>query len=68
MELNGYFATNWSHLWLPHKGVANKIRIDREPYMKSTVTDLEALNQPLVFNKGSPENYYFDSFFGDFPA
>ena len=19
-KLNGYFATDWSHLWLPHKG------------------------------------------------
>ena len=52
MELNEYFVTNWSKLWLPHKGVANQIRIDREPYMKYTVTDLEAPNQPLVFARG----------------
>jgi len=68
MELNGYFATYWSHLWLPHKGIENQIRVDREPYMKYTVTKLEAPNKPLMFPKGSHENYCFDSFFGDFPT
>ena len=24
-KLNGYFATDWSHLWLPYKGVENQI-------------------------------------------
>ena len=24
-KLNGYFATNWSHLWLQFKGQPNKI-------------------------------------------
>jgi len=42
--------------------------VDREPYMKYTVTELEAPNKPLMFPKGSHENYCFDSFFGDFPA
>ena len=27
-KLNGYFATNWSHLWLPYKGHPNKIKVD----------------------------------------
>ena len=24
-NINGYFATNWSHLWLPYKGCQNHI-------------------------------------------
>ena len=27
---NGYFATDWSHLWLRFKGQPNKIKVDRE--------------------------------------
>ena len=29
-KLNKYFATEWSHLWLPFKGQPNKIKVDRE--------------------------------------
>ena len=29
-KLKGYFATDWSHLWISHNGRPNKIRIDRE--------------------------------------
>jgi hypothetical protein len=29
-KLNGYFATDWSHLWLPFKGHPNKIKFDCE--------------------------------------
>ena len=29
-KLNGYVATDWSHLWLPFKGQPNKIKFDRE--------------------------------------
>jgi hypothetical protein len=28
--LKGYFATNWSHLWLPYNDKPNQIRVDRE--------------------------------------
>jgi hypothetical protein len=45
-KLNGYFSTDWAHLWFPLKGHTNMIRIDRERYLKHTVTDLEALNEP----------------------
>ena len=24
-RLKGYFASDWSHLWLPHKGIPNQI-------------------------------------------
>ena len=44
-KLDGYFATDWSHLWIPHKGHPNKIRIDRERYMKHTVTQMTQMNQ-----------------------
>ena len=26
-KLNNYFATDWSHLWLPYKGQPNKIKV-----------------------------------------
>ena len=45
-RLKGYFASDWSHLWLPHKGVPNRIKILREPYMKHTITKLEEGNEP----------------------
>ena len=32
-KLNGYFASDWSHLWLPYKGSPNQINILREPHM-----------------------------------
>ena len=44
-RLKGYFASDWSHLWLPHKGVPNRIKILREPYMKHTITKLEEGNE-----------------------
>ena len=44
-RLKGYFALDWSHLWLSHKGVPNKIKILREPYMKHTITKLEEGNE-----------------------
>ena len=40
-RLNGYFASYWSHMWLPHKGSTNQIKILREPHMKHNVTQLE---------------------------
>ena len=40
-RLKGYFASDWSHLWLPNKGVPNQIKILREPYIKHTITKLE---------------------------
>ena len=48
-KLKGYFAIDWSHLWIPHNGCPNKIRIDRERYMKHTVTELDDSNEPVLF-------------------
>ena len=44
-KLNGYFSIDWSHLWLPYKGQPNKIKVEREHYMKHTVTDLNDTNE-----------------------
>ena len=56
-KLNGYFATNWSHSWLPYKGQPNKIKIDRERYMKHTVTDPNDTNEPVMFNHSILGNF-----------
>ena len=37
-RLEGYFASNWSHLWFPFKGCPNQIKVLREPQMKYNVT------------------------------
>ena len=34
MKLNGYFATDWSDMWLPYQNSQNWIKILREPHMK----------------------------------
>jgi hypothetical protein len=39
-NLNRYFSTNWDHLWFPLKGHTKMIRINRERYLKHTVTNL----------------------------
>ena len=44
-RLKGYFASDWSHLWLPQKGSPNLIKILREPYMKHNVTKLGEGNE-----------------------
>ena len=47
-QLHGYFSTEWSHLWLPENGQPNKIRINKECYLKYTVTDLNDPNEPFT--------------------
>ena len=64
-KLNGYFATDWSHLWLPYKGQPDKIKVERERYMKHTVTDLNNTNEPVMFSNSILGNFYFDTFFGE---
>jgi hypothetical protein len=65
-KLNGYFSTDWAHLWLPLKGHKNMIIIEREIYLKHTVTDLETLNEPSSTNFPVLGNYSCDSYFGNF--
>ena len=56
-KLNGYFASDWSHLWLPHKGSPNQIKVLREPHMKHNVTQLEGKNEPVNSILG---NYFIE--------
>ena len=45
-KLNGYFASDWFHLWLPYKGSPNQIKFLREPHMKHNVTQFkDKMNQ-----------------------
>ena len=64
-KLNAYFATDWSHLWLPFKGQPNKIKVDHESYMKHTVTDLNDPNEPVMFSNSILGNFCFETFFGE---
>ena len=62
-KLNGYFASDWSHFWLPYKGRPNQIKILREPHMKYNVTQLEGKNESVdpvlgnYFIELEPGNY-----------
>jgi ribonuclease HI len=67
-QLHGYFATDWSHLWLPENGKPNKIRVNRERYLKFTVTDLNDPNEPYTPPADSPEVQGMDTYFGNFMA
>ena len=46
-KLNGYFSSDWLHLWLPYKGIPNQIKVLREPHMKHNVTQFEGKNEPV---------------------
>jgi hypothetical protein len=67
-QLHGYFATDWSHLWLPENGKPNKIKVNRERYLKFTVTDLNDPNEPYTPPADSPEVQGMDTYFGNFIA
>jgi len=41
-SLNGYMATNLSHMWFPWRGIVNQIRVDREPQMAHLVIEYNA--------------------------
>ena len=62
-KLYGYFTTDWSHIWLPYKGLSNKIKVEREHYMKHMVTDLNDLNEMIIFSRFMLGNLCFDTFF-----
>jgi hypothetical protein len=53
-------------LWLPENGQPNKIRINREHYLKHTVTDLNDTNEPFVTSTNSFEMQGMNTFFGNF--
>ena len=47
--LNGYFATDFNHLWLPCKGHLNNIKVECECYMKHIITDVNDPNELVMF-------------------
>ena len=59
-KLNGYFTTDWSHMWLPFNNVQNQIKVLREPHMKYNVTQLEGKNEPVNFSSSVLGNYYLE--------
>jgi ribonuclease HI len=67
-QLHGYLATDWYHLWLPENGKPNKIRVNRERYLKFTVTDLNDPNEPYTPPVDSPEVQGMDTYFENFMA
>ena len=68
MKLNRYFTADWSHLWLPYKGQSNKIKVERECYMKRAVIDLNDLNESVMFSRSILDNFFFETFFGELEA
>ena len=64
-KLKGYFATDWSHLWFPLNGHPNKLKVDKEPFMKQTITDLDDSNKSVSLFNNQIEHFTFDTFFGD---
>ena len=67
-KMNGYFATDCSHIWLPYKGQPNKIKVEHDRYMKHRVTDLDNTNEPIMFSNSILGNLFFDTFFGELEA
>ena len=64
-KLKGYFSTDWSHLWLPINGQPKKLKVNREPFMRQTVTDIDDSNEYVSYFSAQIENFTFDTFFGD---
>ena len=64
-KLNGYFASDWSHLWLPYKGSPNQIKVLGEPHMKHNVTQLNEKNIPVESVLG---NYFLELEPGNYQA
>jgi hypothetical protein len=53
-------------LWLPENGQPNRIKINRERYLKHTVTDLNDANEPFTASANSFEMQGMNTFFGNF--
>ena len=67
-KLKVYFAKDWSHLWLPLNGNPNKLKVDKEPFMKQTIANLYSSNESVSFFDNQIEHFTFDTFFGDLPT
>jgi hypothetical protein len=53
-------------LWLPENGQPNNIKVNRECYLKHTVTDLNDPNEPFVTTTNSIETKSMNTFFCNF--
>ena len=67
-KLNGYFATDWPHLWFPYKNCQNHIKVLREPHMKHNVTQLEGKNEPMYFSYSILGKYFIELEPGNYQA
>ena len=67
-KLHGYFATNWSHMWLPCNGKPNQIKLEQERHQKYIITELEGENELVAYSNNIVGNYSVDSFLGNFNA
>ena len=67
-KLDGYFATDWSHLWLPYQGCQNHIKVMREPHMRHNVTQLEGKNEPVNYSHPVLGNYFIELEPGNYQA
>ena len=63
-NLHGYFATDWSHMWLPYNGKPNQIIIEHEKFMKDIVIELEEADEPVAFTNNIIGNDSVESFLG----
>ena len=53
---------------MPLNGQPNKLKVDKEPFMKQSVTDLDGSNESVSFFNNQIEHFTFDTLFGDFPV
>lgn len=67
-KLDGYFATDWSHMWLLYKGNCNQIWVEYERYMKHNVTPINGENEPLALTELMFGNYLLETMFGCYLA
>ena len=59
-KLNGYFTTDWSHIWLSYNNSQNQVKAMRKPHMKHNVTQLEGKNEPINLSSSVLDNYFLD--------
>jgi len=60
LNLNGYFTTDWSHLFLPQRGKSDMLRVDWEGYMKYVVREPNNPNEAVMFYNFILGNYSLD--------
>ena len=66
--MNGFFATDWSTLWFPKNGKSNQIKINKERYLKHTVTELHDPSEPILFSDSIMGNYMYELEFHNFKS